>query len=208
MEELKLIISGILLGVAAAISPGPILTLIVSETLKYGKKEGIAVGISPLFTDIPIFLVSYFLIYKHSKNFQNIVEIFYLLGGVLLIYLGYKNIKYHYRQFERVSTKRGVLPAFLEGFLVNLFNPYTYLFWFLIAVNFYSENFPETLSFFISFFIAFISVKVSIVLFVDSSKRFIKSSIYNFLIKSVGFILVLLGIRLIFNFLSKYLISI
>ncbi|MCX7760341.1 MAG: LysE family transporter [Hydrogenothermaceae bacterium] len=206
MEELKLIISGVFLGVAAAISPGPILALMVSETLKYGKKEGIAVGISPIFTDIPIFLVSYFLIYKQSKNFQDIVEIFYLLGGILLIYLGYKNLKYHHKQFEYVSTKKGVSSAFLKGFAVNLFNPYTYLFWFLIAINFYSDKFFGTLLFFISFFIAFIGVEVAIIISVDSSKRFIKSSIYNYLIKSVGFILLLLGIRLIFEFISKYII--
>lgn len=54
VEGLEFLISGIVFGLAAGVAPGPLLALVFSETLKYGKKEGVTVAISPLITDLPI----------------------------------------------------------------------------------------------------------------------------------------------------------
>ena len=54
--------SGLFFGIIAGISPGPLLPLVVSETLKFGPKEGIKLSLAPLITDIPIVLASFFII--------------------------------------------------------------------------------------------------------------------------------------------------
>lgn len=56
LEIFTFLISGIIFGLSAGISPGPLLALVISETLKFGRKEGIKVAIAPLITDIPISL--------------------------------------------------------------------------------------------------------------------------------------------------------
>jgi len=38
-EGLEFLISGMIFGLAAGTSPGPLLALVFSETLKYGKEE-------------------------------------------------------------------------------------------------------------------------------------------------------------------------
>ena len=43
--EADSLLFGIVFGLAAGLSPGPLITLVVSETLKNGKKEGIKVAI-------------------------------------------------------------------------------------------------------------------------------------------------------------------
>ncbi len=45
VEGFEFLISGIILGLAAGTSPGPLLALVFSETLKYGKKEGIKIAL-------------------------------------------------------------------------------------------------------------------------------------------------------------------
>jgi len=43
---------GIILGLVAGLSPGPMLALVIAETLKFGKEEGFKVAVSPLITDL------------------------------------------------------------------------------------------------------------------------------------------------------------
>lgn len=194
MEEIEIIVMALFLGVGAAISPGPILALMVSETLKYGKKEGFAVTLSPLITDIPIFLISYLLLYRGIFYIDNIPKFFYVVGGVLLIYIGYKNVRYRYRTMEYSNTKRGFFYSFFKGLTVNLFNPYTYGFWFFIAINFFSEEFFKTLLFFLSFFVAFLITQLYIIILISKTRKFLKEKLYTTIIKLVGFVFIFLGV--------------
>jgi threonine/homoserine/homoserine lactone efflux protein len=50
--------AGTLLGLAAGFAPGPLLVLVISETLRHNIKAGIKVSIAPLITDVPIILIS------------------------------------------------------------------------------------------------------------------------------------------------------
>ena len=45
---------GILLGVSAGVSPGPLFALVIAETLHHGTKAGLRVALVPLVTDMPI----------------------------------------------------------------------------------------------------------------------------------------------------------
>ena len=55
---LEFLSSGILLGLAAGFAPGPLLVLVISETMRHGIRAGLKVSIAPLITDVPIILVS------------------------------------------------------------------------------------------------------------------------------------------------------
>ena len=64
---------GTLLGLSAGLSPGPLLTLLVTETLRHNSKAGINVAISPIITDLPIILLTVFILGQlsgfHSLSF-------------------------------------------------------------------------------------------------------------------------------------------
>jgi len=68
---------GLLLGAPSGIAPGPMLILIISETLRHGIPAGAKVAFIPLLTDIPVVLISGFL-FSHISN-MNI-----LLGAISL----------------------------------------------------------------------------------------------------------------------------
>ncbi len=48
-----LILTGTVLGITAGISPGPLLMLVISQTIRFGHREGIKVSLTPLITDAP-----------------------------------------------------------------------------------------------------------------------------------------------------------
>jgi threonine/homoserine/homoserine lactone efflux protein len=67
IEELGFLFSGIIFGLAAGISPGPLLALVFSETIKYGKKEGFKIAFAPLITDLPIVLFVLLILSRLTK---------------------------------------------------------------------------------------------------------------------------------------------
>lgn len=52
------LLSGILLGLSGGLAPGPLLTLVASETLRHGARAGVRVALAPLLTDLPIVLAT------------------------------------------------------------------------------------------------------------------------------------------------------
>jgi threonine/homoserine/homoserine lactone efflux protein len=84
--------AGILLGLAAGFTPGPLLVLVISETLRHTIKAGIKVSIAPLITDVPIILIS-LLVLNRLANFKVILGCISIFGGLFILYLGYESLK-------------------------------------------------------------------------------------------------------------------
>jgi threonine/homoserine/homoserine lactone efflux protein len=73
---------GAVLGLSSGFAPGPLLTLVISETLRHDMKAGVKVALAPMITDLPIIILTLFIFSKLS-NFHDILGIISLSGGVL-----------------------------------------------------------------------------------------------------------------------------
>ncbi|WP_457644007.1 LysE family translocator [Persephonella sp.] len=190
---------GLFLGVAAALSPGALLALLISETLTGNIKNGILVSISPIVTDVPILFLSLYIL-KKIEDFTSLVGLISATGGILLFYLGIKNIIGKYSQIN--TDMHG---SFIKGVVINILNPYTYLFWFFIGAPYVSErDIIGSSAFVVSFFVGITGSMIIIAFFVEKIKRFIESKYYNYLLKFIGFLFIIFGVLLVKNSL-KYL---
>lgn len=99
IEGLEFLISGVIFGLAAGTSPGPLLALVFSATLKYGKKEGIKIAVSPLITDSPIILFVLFIL-SSLVGYNFVVGMISLFGACYLIYLGVENLRVKIDEFD------------------------------------------------------------------------------------------------------------
>ena len=70
----------------------PLLAVTISETLQYGKWEGIKVAVSPLITDLPIVL-SVLYVLSHLASYDFIIGIIAFFGASYLIYSGIESLK-------------------------------------------------------------------------------------------------------------------
>ena len=198
---------GAFFGLTAGISPGPLLTLVISETLRHGKKEGIKVAMAPLITDIPIILVSWFIFSKISQ-YNIILSIISLAGGIFFSYLGYetiraKNTDTDFRNHNPDSLKKGIAA--------NLLNPHPYIFWMTIGIpvafRAYKANLFAAILYFLLFYIMLIGSKVIIALLTERSKGLMRNSAYKITMKALGIALLFFallffydGIKSIINF--------
>ncbi|WP_457623118.1 LysE family translocator [Persephonella sp.] len=191
MEIFENFTFGLILGIAAALSPGALLALLISETLRGNIKNGILVSISPIITDIPILFVAIFII-KKLENFEILLGIISIIGAFILFYLGYKNLTE--KDFKLKTDLKGSLK---KGVIINILNPYTYLFWFFIGAPYISDKGHfESGVFVLTFFIGISGTMILIAFFIDKIKVFIESKYYFYLLKFIGFIFIIFGVML------------
>ena len=116
---------GAAFGLTAGISPGPLLALVITETLKHNRREGFKVAVTPLLTDLPVILTTWYVLSRLSV-FNTLLAIISFSGGIYFAYLGGKTI----RTSGMEKTLSVIRPASLKkGITANLLNPNPYIFW-------------------------------------------------------------------------------
>ena len=83
--------AGLLLGAPSGLAPGPMLLLIISETLRHGKRAGVKVACIPLLTDAPIVLASG-LLFTQITNMNILLGGISIIGSIFLLNLGIKSL--------------------------------------------------------------------------------------------------------------------
>jgi len=197
LDIIGFLVLGAFLGLAAGISPGPLLAITISETLQHGKWEGIKVAISPLITDLPIVLsVLFILSHLTSSNF--VIGIIAFFGASYLIYSGMESLKIKQNSFELKLEKKDALK---RGIIVNFWNPHPYIFWLSIGgpIIFKSLNTHiwATVLFIIGFYSFLVGSKVIVALIVEKSKYFINSKYYFSIIRILGVAQIIFGFTFI-----------
>ncbi len=124
-----LIATAFLLGAVSGLSPGPLLALVVAESLRRGFRAGAAVSVAPLVTDAPIILAM-----TAAAGALSFAERpagwLYLAGACYLVFLSVAMIRL--RGMEAGTTAHAG-ASFLKGAAVNLLNPSPYLFWLAVG---------------------------------------------------------------------------
>ncbi len=192
MNYIQDILTGLLFGITSGISPGPLLVLLISETIKGNKKNGILVSISPIITDIPVFILSLFFL-KRIDRIYNCLNIIYFLGGLILIYYGLKHLRENGITFSKEDH-----GALKRAIVLNLLSPYTYIFWFFIGTPYFqSRDTVEGVLFLFLFFTGMTGSMLIITIFTEKIKKFMESKYYIYFLKLIGIIFILFGFHFI-----------
>jgi threonine/homoserine/homoserine lactone efflux protein len=133
---------GITYGFAAAVTPGPLLTYLVSQTLNNGWKRTLPAIFAPLITDGPIALLVLVILSGVSVS---LIQYLQLIGGFFILYLAYGAFKtwriYDIKQTAPVKSAR---ESLLKAVLVNFLNPGPYLGWSLVIGPMLLKGWHET----------------------------------------------------------------
>jgi threonine/homoserine/homoserine lactone efflux protein len=181
--------AGSLLGLAAGFSPGPLLVLVISETLRHNIRAGIKVSIAPLITDIPIILIA-LLILNRLSGFKPLLGCISMLGGLFIFYLGYESLKTRGMQLNLSSISSSSLR---KGVITNALNPHPYIFYMTVGapIIFKSihQNFLSTVAFVGSFLLCLVGSKVVLAIVVERSRWFLQGPVYIWVMRTLGALL-------------------
>jgi threonine/homoserine/homoserine lactone efflux protein len=194
-----MLIAGITLGFSAGISPGPLMALTISETLKSGTRAGLFVAFVPLITDLPIIVGSIFIVSK-LQNINLLLIVISVIGALYLFYLGYENIKIKHVVMSEFKTNNS---SFKKGVITNYTNPNPYIFWITIGgpilIASFNYSLINSITFLFTFYFFLVGVKVIIVFIGTRFKVFFGSTKYIFIIKFMGLLLILFGMILLYD---------
>jgi len=189
--------AGIALGLSAGFSPGPLTTLVISQALQHGAKEGLKVALAPFVTDLPIILVSVFAL-AQLRNSQTILGLISIFGGLVLIYLAYVSFK---TNRVDVDVNEAQPRSLGKGALVNVFNPQPYLFWLTIGAPSVVEAWtysPLTAAGFLAgFYASLVGGKMSLAFVAARSRRLLAGTAYRYIMRILGGVLLILAFLLL-----------
>lgn len=188
--------AGTLLGLAAGFAPGPLLVLVISETLKHNIKAGIKVAIAPLVTDVPIIFLS-LLILNRLADFRSVLAGISIFGGLFILYLSYESLKTRGVELNLSPVRTS---SFRKGVITNALNPHPYIFYMTVGAPIIfkgiNHNLLAALVFVVTFLLFLVGCKVILAMVVERSRAFLKGRIYIWAMRILGALLLFFSIIL------------
>ena len=188
-ETASIYTTGAVLGLSAGLSPGPLMMLVVGETLRNGIPAGIRIAVAPLITDAPIIAVCLTLLVTVAHAMQIVGGIAFL-GGLFLAWMGITQLTFK-GAAETTAAPPG--PSLRLGIIANLLNPHPYLFWMtvggpLILKADAGGRFTAAL-FLLIFYSFLVGAKILIATLIGRFRAAMKSTVYIATIRVLGVLL-------------------
>jgi threonine/homoserine/homoserine lactone efflux protein len=179
-------LAGAALGLSAGFSPGPLLSLVLTQSMVHGTREGVKVALAPLVTDAPILLLAW-LVLSRLEGRSTALGLVALAGACVLV-------RYAWDCFVPPapdSAGAGPAPRSLgRGIVANLLNPHPYLFWLTVGMPTLMEaatvGTAAVVLFVAVFYMAIVGAKVLTAVLAGRFRRFLASTAYRLLMAGLG----------------------
>jgi threonine/homoserine/homoserine lactone efflux protein len=184
------------MGLSAGISPGPLMTLVVTSSLRSGLAGGMRVAMAPFLTDAPIIALAVLVIDRLPPEVLRWVGV---AGGLVVIWLGVEILR---------SAREAVLPLkpgiagdvrreLWRGVVVNALNPHPYLFWATVGgpalVSGWRTSPWHALAFLVSFYALLVGSKVALAWLVSSQAGGLSLTWYRRALLVCGLMMLAMG---------------
>jgi threonine/homoserine/homoserine lactone efflux protein len=188
--------SGVLLGLSCGVSPGPLLALLLAQTLRHGAREGCKIALTPLFTDTPIILVALVLAAKLAE-LRPLLGIVSLAGATFVLYLAWDSLRPMHVDTESPAERP---RSWLKGILTNLLSPHPWLFWLTVGAAILAKAIAQgwlvAAAFLFGFYLLLVGSKVLIALLAGRSRDMLTGRPYRVIMRVLAGLLGLFAILL------------
>ena len=188
-SALDLLAVALTIGITGAVQPGPFTVLVISQSLRYGTREGLKIALAPLITDMPIIFTAIFILSKIS-NSNTIVGTISLLGAGYLAYLGYGSIT---SKALKISNETTEPQSLKKGIITNFLSPGPYLFWITIGAAMLTRAIQISVwmpaVFIVVLYATFVSCYMIMAFVVGKFRNFLESKLYVAFLRLMGLVL-------------------
>lgn len=197
-------LTGLTLGLAAGVAPGPLSALTVTTSLKKGFGAGARVAMSPLVTDVPLVATVVFVIAAVPDMWVSRLSV---AGAVALVGLGVWEItsvrlSHHEHENPGDAAAGGTSADLLKGAVVNMLSPHPWLFWASVGapilVTAWRQSPVRAAAFVVPFYVSLVGVKLVLAGVVAATRTRISHRTRSGLVVTGGLLLIVAGIALLF----------
>jgi len=195
--DAQLLALAVSLGAASAISPGPLLVLVVGTTLHRGFLAGLRIAIAPLLTDAPILAIGLITVGALPEPALGGLG---LAGGLFLVALGTREARHARRaqlpNFSAASAEGG--HELFRGVAVNLLNPSPWLFLLTVMAPLLAVTWPRSrasaVGFVVVFYLLLVGGKVALAGVLAMLRSRFPPRLYRGALLLAGLLLVAIGV--------------
>ena len=197
--------TGILLGLSCGLAPGPLMTLVLTQSLQHGWREGCKVALVPLITDAPVIVIALALA-SRAAELQIALGALSIAGGIFVLYLAAETL----RPARTTAAEAAVRPnSWLKGTLANLLSPHPWLFWMTIGAATFAKavaaSWLAATAFVAAFYLLLVGSKVLLALAAGRSREFLNGRAHRLIMQSLGALLSVLAILLLWEGIQRFL---
>ena len=194
---LSYLIAGVTLGFGAGLSPGPLLALLVSQTIRYGLREGLKVAAAPILTDAPI-VAGALVAMSRLARLETVLGWISLAGGAYVIWLGIETLR---ARAVSVGPAAASPHSIRRAMGINFLNPHVYVFWGTVGaptvLRAAEINVAAAAGFMTAFYVLLCGSKMVLAVAVHRSRGFLQGAAYRRTLRGLGVVLVGFGVWLI-----------
>ncbi len=193
---------GVGLGLGAGLTPGPLLALVIAETLRGGWRAGVLVALAPPIADAAVIALCLLVLTRLSAPLTAGLSIG---GGLYVLFLGWETLR---MAAPTTVAGTGIPPAARQslgrGIAVNLLNPHPYLFWLTVGGPLVTESYRQAAwapiaAFVGGFYSCLVGSKVGLALLVHAGRARLHGRGYRLALRLSAGVLVLLGAMLLWE---------
>jgi threonine/homoserine/homoserine lactone efflux protein len=190
------LVSGVLLGFSAGLSPGPMLALVLAQTLRHGSREGCKIALTPLITDAPIILVTLALASKLAE-LRPLLGIVSIAGGAFVLFLAWES----YNPVRQETEAPAEQPrSWFKGIVTNLLNPHPWIFWLTVGAAILAKAMAQSwlvaAAFLLGFYLLLVGSKVMVALLAGRSCNLLVGRAYRVVMRVLAVLLALFALLL------------
>jgi threonine/homoserine/homoserine lactone efflux protein len=194
---LEYLATGVVLGLAAGFAPGPLLALILAQSIRYGTREGLKVAAAPLITDVPIVILATALVVAAAEAAGGLLGAISLAGAAFVTYLGIESIRATGVQAGRPDEAP---RSWARGALVNALSPHPYIFWITVGapvlIRAWSEGPLAAAAFLVGFYACLVGAKMLLAVIAGRSGGRLRGRGYRAVMVVLGALLLVFAVRL------------
>jgi threonine/homoserine/homoserine lactone efflux protein len=189
--------AGVVFGLSAGFAPGPLLMLVISQTVRHGVREGFKVALAPLVTDLPIIIVCMFVLTRLA-GYRGILGLVSIAGGLFVVYLAYESFR---TTAPGTSVHDNAPQSLGKGVLVNALSPHPYLFWLTVGAPFiikaWGTGRGAATAFVAGFYVCLIGAKMAVAAMAGTSRQLLTGDTYRNIMRVLGLLLLVFAFLLI-----------
>jgi len=159
-------------GLTGGLAPGPLMTLVLTQTIRHGAREGMKTALAPLITDGPIMLVL-LLFLDEIAAIRPLVGAIGIAGTLYLLYLAWES--WTSTPPSPAAAGQPAPRSIVRGALVNFLNPHPYLFWLTAGTPMLAKAWRHSsaaaIAFVALFFVCLVGSKILLALTVARSRE-------------------------------------
>lgn len=201
MEALLL---GLTIGFAAGISPGPLLFLTITSSLRWGARAGVLVALAPLITDLLIVSVTLVVLDQLPGWSLALIGV---AGGLFVVWTGVQTLR-EARTSTLAASRAGpplvATQALRRGATVNLLSPHPWITWASalgpLTLSTWRQSSASGVALVAGFYLFLVGTKVAIAIAVGRSRHRLGDRGYRVALGLAGALLLLAGSGLVIEF--------